>query len=169
MINVARIIRSQGKKGELRLRFHHISPADCTELKSLFVGSEGALKQYNIESLVLRGRDYDLKLEGVDELSQADRLAGQDVFLPPGSLRRRENGEFYIFQLVGCDVFDREGLPIGRVRDILSVEGGALLRVESGGKEILIPFHASICTDVDVVAKRIRLDPPDGLLDVNEI
>lgn len=169
MINVARILRSQGKKGELRLRFHHISAADCTGLKGIFIGSEGALKEYKIESLILRGRDYDLKLEGVDGLSQADRLAGQDVFLPPESLRKRENGEFYIFQLVGCKVFVRGGLPIGRVRDVLPIEGGALLRVESGAKEILVPFHRSICTEVDVEAKEIRLDPPDGLLDVNEI
>ncbi|MGB7296391.1 MAG: ribosome maturation factor RimM [Candidatus Aminicenantales bacterium] len=169
MINVARILRSQGKKGELRLRFHYISPADCTELKSVFIGSEGALREYKIESLVLRGRDYDLKLEGVDGLSQADSLAGLDVFLPPESLRKRENGEFYLFQLIGCRVTGRDGLPIGRVRDVLSSGGSALLRVESGEKEILVPFHTSICTEVDVEAKEIRLDPPDGLLDVNEI
>lgn len=169
MINVARIIRSQGKTGELRLRFHYISPTDCTELKSVFIGKEGALREYKVESLVQRGRDYDLKLEGVDSLSQADRLAGLDVHLSEGSLRERGKDEFYLFQLISCRVIGRDGRRIGRVRDILSSGAGEWLIVESEGKEILIPFHKAICTEVDVNAKEIRLDPPDGLLDVNEI
>jgi 16S rRNA processing protein RimM len=169
LINVARIIRSQGKTGNLRLRFYHISPADCIELKSVFVGREGALREYKVESLVRRGRDYDLKLEGIDSLPQADGLVGLDVHLPEGSLRERGEDEFYLFQLIGCWVSGRDGRRIGRVRDILSIGAGALLLVESEGKEIFIPFHRSICTKVDVKAKEIRLDPPDGLLDVNEI
>jgi 16S rRNA processing protein RimM len=169
LINVARIIRSQGKRGNLRLRFHYISPADCIELKSVFIGREGALREYKVESLVRRGKDYDLKLEGVDSLSQADNLAGLNVHLPEGSLRERGKDEFYLFQLIGCWVSGRDGRRIGRVRDILSIGAGELLLVESAGKEIFIPFHRSICTEVDVKAKEIRLDPPDGLLDVNEI
>jgi 16S rRNA processing protein RimM len=169
LINVARIIRSQGKTGNLRLRFHYISPADCIELKSVYVGREGALREYKIESLVRRGKDYDLKLEGIDSLSQADGLAGLDVYLPEGALRERGEDEFYLFQLIGCLVIGRDGRRIGRVRDILSIGAAELLLVESGGKEIFIPFHRSICIEVDVNAKEIRLDPPDGLLDVNEI
>jgi 16S rRNA processing protein RimM len=169
LINIARIIRSQGKTGNLRLRFHYISPADCIELKSVFIGREGALREYKVESLVRRGKDYDLRLEGIDSLSQADGLAGLDVHLPKGVLREREDGEFYLFQLTGCRVIGRDGRRIGRVRDILSIGAAELLLVESGGKEVFIPFHRSICIEVDVNAKEIRLDPPDGLLDVNEI
>jgi 16S rRNA processing protein RimM len=169
LINVARIIRSQGKTGNLRIRFYHISPADCIELKSVFVGGEGALREYKVESLVRHGKDYDIKLEGIDSLSQADSLAGLNVHLPEEALRQRGEDEFYLFQLIGCSIRGPGGRQIGRVRDILSVGEGALLLVESEGKEIFIPFHRSICTEVDVKAKEIRLDPPDGLLDVNEI
>jgi 16S rRNA processing protein RimM len=169
LINVGRIIRSQGKTGELRLRFHHISLRDCSGLKSVFIGKEETLREYKVESLVPRGKDFVLKLEGVDSLSQADSLAGLDVHLPEESLRKRGEGEFYLFQLIGCSVIGRDGRRIGRVRDVHSVGAGELLQVESEGKEILIPFHKTICTGVDVDAKEIRLDPPDGLLDVNEI
>lgn len=169
MINVARILRSQGNRGELRLRFHHISAADLAELKSVFVGREGTLREYNIEALVSRGKVYDLKLEGVDSLSQADRLAGLDVFVPERFLRKRAEDEFYLFQLIGCRVSGSDGRPIGRVEDVVSAGGSELLRVESEGREILIPFHRSICIEVDVEAKEIKIDPPKGLLDVNEI
>ena len=169
MINVARIIRSQGKTGNLRLRFHHISPSDCINLRRIFVGREGSLREYRVESLVRRGKDYDLKLEGIETLSQADGLAGLDVHLPEESLRNREEEEFYLFQLIGCRVIGPEGRRVGRVRDVVPVGTEQLLLVEGEGKEIFIPFHRSICVKVDVNAKEIHLDPPDGLLDVNEI
>ena len=169
MITVARILRSQGREGELRLRFYHITPADCRELSRIFIGSEGDCREYVIKSLVRRGKDYDLKLQGVDSLSQAERLAGRDVWIPEESLRPRPSGEFFLFELIGCEVVDPEGKTTGRVTDILSVGESELLVVERSGEEVLIPFHESICTEVDVRGKRIRVDPPDGLLNLNEI
>jgi 16S rRNA processing protein RimM len=169
LITVARILRSQGQEGELRLRFFYITPADCSGLRSVFIGREGDLREYAVESLVPRGKDFDLKLEGVDSLSQADRLAGLDVLIPKEALKEREKGEFFLFQLIGCAVIDRQGKMTGRVKDVLSTGPGDLLVVERQGKEILIPFHESVCIEVDVPGKRIRIDPPEGLLDLNEI
>jgi 16S rRNA processing protein RimM len=169
LVTVARILRSQGQKGELRLRFFHITPDDCSELRSVFVGREGDFREYAIGSLAPHGKDFDLKLEGVDSLSQADRLAGLDVFVPEETLKPREDGEFFLFQLVGCAVVDRQGKMAGRVKDVLSVGPGELLLVEREGREILIPFHKSVCVEVDVPGKRICVDPPEGLLDLNEI
>jgi len=169
LITVARILRSQGQKGELRLRFFHITPADCLELRSVFVGREGDFREYAIESLVPHGKDFDLKLEGVESLSQADRLAGLDVLVPEETLKPRDEGEFFLFQLIGCAVVDLQGKSAGRVKDVLSAGSGDLLVVERLGKEILIPFHESVCIEVDVPGKRICVDPPEGLLELNEI
>lgn len=169
MITVARILRSQGQEGELRLRFFYIKPTDCSGLRSVFIGREGELREYAVESLVPRGKDFDLKLEGVDSLSQADRLAGLDVLVPEEALKEREKDEFFLFQLIGCSVIDKHGKMAGRVKDVLSAGPGDLLVVDWEGKEILIPFHESICIEVDVPGKRIRIDPPEGLLDLNEI
>jgi len=169
LITVARILRSQGRKGELRVRFFYISPADYPGLKSVFIGKEGEFKEYAVESWVPRGKNLDLKLEGVDSLAQADRLAGLDVFIPEEGLKEREKDEYFLFQLIGCTVTDGQGKEAGRVKDVMSAGSGELLVVEQGGKEILIPFHETICIEVDVPGKRIRINPPEGLLNLNEI
>jgi ribosomal 30S subunit maturation factor RimM len=49
------------------------------------------------------------------------------------------------------------------------VPGNSLLIVNKKGQEILIPFHQSICKEVDIARKEIRIDPPEGLLDLDEI
>jgi 16S rRNA processing protein RimM len=169
LVTVARILRSQGQEGELRVRFFYITPADCRGLETVFIGREGDFREYRVASLIPRGKYFDLKLEGVDSLPQADRLAGLEISVPEQTLKERKKGEFFSFELSGCMVSDGEGKTVGRVRDVLSAGSGDLLVVDREGKDILIPFHESICVEVDVPGKRIRIDPPDGLLDLNEI
>ncbi len=169
MISVGKILRSHGERGELRLKFYDNSLIEPTELRTVFVGKEGALKEFQVESLTPRGKACHIKLAGVDSLPQADCLAGFEVFVPEENLRRAEEDQYYIFKLRGCSVLGQEGKLIGKVVDVLSIPANDLLVVEKEGKEILVPFHESICLEVDLAKKEIRIDPPAGLLDLNEI
>jgi len=55
------------------------------------------------------------------------------------------------------------------VKDILFIRENDLLVVEKGDRKMLIPFTQSICTRVDLAKKIIVIDPPDGLLNLNDI
>lgn len=169
MISVGKILRSHGERGELRLKLYDNNLVEPAELRTVFVGKEGELKEFQVESLIPRGKAYHIKLARVDSLRQADCLAGLEVFVPEESLRRPEGGQYYLFQLKGCSVLSKEGKLIGKVVDVLSVPANDLLVVEREGKEILIPFHESICLEVNLAKKEIQVDPPAGLLDLNEI
>jgi 16S rRNA processing protein RimM len=72
---------------------------------------------------------------------------------------------------VGCVVETRGGESVGIVRDVQVIGESILLVAEgSGGRgEILIPYVEEICVVVDPRAKKIVIDPPEGLLDLNEI
>jgi len=169
LISVGKILRSQGERGDLRLKFYDNKLIEPSELRSVFVGREGALKEFQVESLTPRANAYHIKLSGVDSLPQADCLAGLEVFVPEESLRRSVTGQYYLFQLKGCSVLNLKGEVIGMVVDVLSVPANDLLVIDRQGKEILIPFHESICKEVDIAKKEIHVDPPAGLLDLNEI
>jgi len=169
LINVGKVLRSQGKNGELRLRFYHSEAIQFSGLDRLSIGREGEAREYRIESLLTRGKAAHVKLESVDSLASADRLVGFDVFVTEDKLKPAEEGHFYVFQLIGCLVLTQEGERIGRVIDVLSAGEADSLVVESRGREVLIPFHAAICPAVDVARREIRINPPAGLLDLNEI
>ncbi len=91
------------------------------------------------------------------------------MWLPEEDLRPLGEGKYYLFQIVGCSVVTGKGESVGSVKDILFVQGNDLLVVEKKGRESLIPFSESICVEVDVEGKTITIDPPDGLLDSDEI
>lgn len=169
MIRVGRVLTSQDKNGELRLRFDEPAGIDFSRLKILSIGREGDIKGFRVESLVVRGKTCRVKLEGVDRRAEADALVGQDVYLAKEDFKPLEDGCYYMFQLVGCLVLEVRGEKIGRVVDVMSAGEAEILVVDREGKEVLIPFHASICPRVDIAAGEIEVDLPDGLLDIDEI
>jgi 16S rRNA processing protein RimM len=80
-----------------------------------------------------------------------------------------EGGRYYLFQLKGCSVTTKDGAAVGSVEDIFFVEGNDLLVVEKDGRKILIPFSESICVKVNLEERKITIDPPGGLLDLDDI
>jgi len=80
-----------------------------------------------------------------------------------------ERGNFYFYQICGCSVVTKSGEKIGIVRDLLCIKENDLLVVEKGSREILIPFSKSICLEVNIKKREVIIDPPEGLLDLNEI
>jgi len=92
-----------------------------------------------------------------------------DIFVPEEALAPPENGSYYDFQIIGCEVVAKDGGSIGTVKGLLPVGDRNILVIDRGGREILVPFVESYCLEVDAVAKRIRVDLPDGLLDLNDI
>lgn len=79
--------------------------------------------------------------------------------------------DYYFFHLEGFRVVTQDGVTVGRITDLLTAPGSDLLVVtaESGDREVLIPFVRTICVELDMVNKRLVIDPPEGLLDLNEI
>jgi 16S rRNA processing protein RimM len=107
--------------------------------------------------------------EGVSNIEAAQRLAGLELRIPEESLQPLEPGRYYEHQLVGCSVESADGAAVGTVVRVDSGGGSSRLVIDGARGEILIPLAADICVDVDVAARRIRVAPPEGLLELNEV
>jgi 16S rRNA processing protein RimM len=106
-------------------------------------------------------------LEGIDTMDAAEALAGADLKVPAESLPPLPDGTFYRHDLVGCEVYERQGGVIGRV---VAVEGPmerSRLVVQGPAGEVEIPLVAQICISVDPRDRRIVVDPPAGLIELN--
>lgn len=110
-----------------------------------------------------------IKLEGIDEISQAQSVRGQEIFLPEKDLDALESGQFYHYQLIGCRVETKKSKRVGIVKDIWQIQNNPQLVVEKRKTEIYIPFTQQICTEINLEKKEIVVDPPEGLLELNEI
>ncbi len=107
----------------------------------------------------------------MDTIGAAEGLAGAEILVPEDGMAPLESGRVFVADLVGCAVVTVDGRPLGPVVDVWEAGGAAVLVVErpETGAELLIPLSEAVCPVIDTAAKRIVIDPPDGLLDLNEI
>jgi 16S rRNA processing protein RimM len=97
-------------------------------------------------------------------------LAGSEIVVPGEALPERAADRYPVADLVGCMVTGPGGEAWGVVTDVLESGGAAVLVIDRpGGRETLVPFSAALCPVIDTAGKRITIDPPDGLWDLNEI
>jgi 16S rRNA processing protein RimM len=168
LVLVARVARPRGLKGEVACdlltdfpeRFDRVE-----ELIAVFPG--GRRERLALEGHWLHGGRVVLKFGGYDTPEAAAALAGCELAVPESEAVELEEGEFYDWQLEGCRVETVGGREVGAVREVLHTGGEApvLVILNGEGRENLVPLAESICVEVDVGAKLIRVDAPEGLLE----
>jgi len=109
-----------------------------------------------------------LKLRGIDSISAAEGLVGAELAVLERNLPPVEEGSFYTFQLKGCHVVGTDGETLGAITDVLDSGGTPILKVEGKEGEILIPFAQSFLRKMDLGQRRIEMNLPDGLRDLNK-
>ncbi|MGC1967896.1 MAG: ribosome maturation factor RimM, partial [Candidatus Acidiferrales bacterium] len=118
-----------------------------------------------------RGGQAIFHFAACDSVDAAEKLVGLEVQVPLADRVQLPAGSYYISDLVGCEVRDKGGAEIGRVRNVEingdDVSGTPLLVVDSKQGEVLIPLAQEICVNVDTAARRIEVVLPEGLLDLN--
>jgi 16S rRNA processing protein RimM len=94
-----------------------------------------------------------------------------EVQIPLAERVALPSGSYYVTDLIGCEVVEKNGASVGRVRDVqFTGEGAArnpILVVDSARGELLIPLAQEICERVDIAARRIDVVLPEGLRDLN--
>ncbi|UCF30346.1 MAG: 16S rRNA processing protein RimM [bacterium] len=167
LITVARILRPHGRKGEVRLRLHTDHPETLLASQRVFIGQDPP-RPFEVERIRTNKDLYLMKLKGVDSISDAERLRDLSVMLPREELAPLDEGEFFLHDLVGLAVLDREGVVLGRTAWILETGGTPVLVVHGEGeREILIPFSPEAVQEVDIENGRIHLGDLAGLLELN--
>jgi 16S rRNA processing protein RimM len=143
-------------------------PERYQALKEVFLFGLGLSPQgekFLIESIWFHDGTLIFKFEGVDTISDAEGLYGREVRIPASERTSLDEGEYFQDDLIGCEVVDRRtGESIGRVTGWDDGGGTGLLVVDG---ELLVPFAHSICVAIDPAAKRIAVELPEGLKDLN--
>jgi 16S rRNA processing protein RimM len=162
-ITLAVLGRTRGNRGELTA-FPFSKPERFETLGDVHLFGDGS--RYRVESAWWHSGILIFKFEGIDSISDAEPLSGCEVRVPRSERIRLEPGEYFLSDLLGCQVVDgRTGQPIGQVQAF--DEGGGAGGMLVVGRDVLIPFVRSICRQIDLEAKVITVDVPNGLLDLN--
>jgi len=162
-IAVALLGKTRGNRGEITALCLSPRPERFEGLEEVFLFGSG--ERFEVENTWFHQGTLVFKFRGIDTISDAERLYGAEVRVPIEQRIALEPGEFFQSDLVGCEVVDRRsGQTLGRVSDWQEGGGSGLLVVGDG---LLIPFVRAICVEIDPAARRIAVELPEGLKDLN--
>ncbi len=167
--SIGKVLKTQGRRGELKVKLF-TDPSENLFFSRIFFNKKGLLEEFQVEAFRLQKTFTIIKLKGVDSITQAQEFVGEDILYPVEEFTPLKKGEFYFHQIEGCTVFTKSGEQIGYVHDVMPVSENDLLVVQvREGRELLIPLTQTICLEIDLDKRTIIIDPPEGLLDLDEI
>lgn len=166
---VGKIVNTQGIRGELRI----ISSTDFPE-ERFKIGAKLYIDDPNrndkievtVKSHRLHKNFHLLKFEGYSNINEVEHFKGRELFVHEEMLSELDDGEFYYYEIIGCDVFSEQGEHIGKVKEILSTGANDVWVIaREGKKDALIPYIDDVVKQVDVDEKKITIHVLEGLIE----
>ena len=161
MQRIAQVLKSNGTDGELLLSFFDVAPEDMDLQEPVFIEFDGLPVPFYFEAFSQRGNSRALvRLTGVHSLTDADELAGAVLYAEDDLYEDEEE------DLTGWTVLDADGTKVGTVSAHEDIPGNPCIWVETGHGESLLPLREELVLDVDETEKTLRMEIPEGLLDL---
>ena len=161
-VTVALLGKTRGNCGEVTAVALSSKPERFQSLKEVWLF--GAGERCEVESTWFHDGTLIFKFRGIDSIDAAELLSGSEVRIPAGERVPLEEGEFFHDDLVGCEVIDRRtGALLGRVTRFDESGGAGNLVV---GDDFMIPFARAICVEINPAERRIAVELPEGLKEV---
>lgn len=168
-VEVGRVRRPHGVRGALLIQTLSDVPerfAAGSELEA--VDESGRRTTLSVSEANGHGDGLRVSFAGIDSREAAEALRGCRLEVSRTRTPPAPDGSFYYFELAGCECFDSTAGPLGAVTEVVEDGGGLLLDVSNGERRLSIPFVGQFLRSVDIEARRIELELPEGLLEACE-
>ena len=190
-VQVARIIRPRGNKGEVLAELFTDFPARLSSRLQIFLRqAQNEPRAIGLQNFWVDRNHPEhgiFHFEGCSSIDAAEKFRGFDVLIPLADRVKLPAGKYFVSDLIGCSVFDNlmaeaklsspacamEEAPrlVGTVQDVYfpgeGTAGTPLLQVQTAAGELLVPLAEDICRSIDVAARRIDVTLPEGLSELN--
>jgi len=169
MALVGRITRPHGLRGDVVIH----PETDFVEERFRAGAIVWTSSDRGVEALVVHGMRGHvdrpvIAFEGFARIEEVERLVGLELRVPEDALLPLDAHTYYQHDLVGCVVDTTRGDRLGSVIRVDGTAACSQLVVQGGRGEVLIPLAAEICVTIDVEARAILIEPPEGLLELND-
>jgi 16S rRNA processing protein RimM len=161
-------MKTQGRRGEVAVEVHSDVPDRFREgLRLLALAKDGTRRELRVEDLWPHKNHLIVRFATIDSISDAESLVGCELQIPRSERAQLESGWAYVSDLIGCTVFGGDH-EIGQVSDVQFGAGEApLLIVRAGSQVHEIPYAEAYLRGVDLERKEIRMQLPEGMLDLD--
>ena len=156
-IVIGRIGAAHGIRGELRIIPLTDFPKRFAALREVMVGDE----LLHIESVKPQGKNFLMRFREYAVREDAQKLTGRLLTVARAEAAPLDEGEYYVFDIVGLTVYDEEDNELGTVENVLRTGSNDVYAVRAeDGREILIPALHTAVLAIDVPGGRMTVRFP---------
>ena len=164
LVHVGTFGQPQGLKGDIKINILTTSLESFKILKNYFMYDGKTI--FHFTALRKIGKKNIASLEGCEDRNAALDYKGIHIFSSKDNFSKISEDEYYVIDLIGCEVFNIKKESLGVVFDIKNFGAGDLIEITSGSnKNIYIPMNDDNLTSVNIIEKKIIVNPMKGLLD----
>jgi 16S rRNA processing protein RimM len=166
-ILLGRITKVNGYEGTVTVKIEKFFSENIPQMESVFLAIESRLVPFFISFSEYSGADIlKLRFKGYDSIDKVREFIGCKVYLTTSI--PVDNQIEDIQSLIGYKVFIHHNKLLGSISEIIPNSGQWLLNVISPmNKEILIPLHDNFIVSIDNKKKKIVMNIPEGLDEIN--
>ena len=166
MYLVGKILKPQGRYGEVKVEIITSFPEHFSSLETLFIKKNDDWLGFSVENVRVLERFAFIKLVGVDSIDQAELFRGEYLFIPEDDLKDLDKNEFFIHDLIGMQVFDESGTLLGKIVDVELLPANDIYTVELlNGSMHAIPAISEVVKIVDIENTKMTIHVLAGLFD----
>ncbi len=158
---IGRILGPHGLKGEVKTEILTDFPDRFGLLEKVYLG-EG-FRPVVVEGHRFHNKRVILQLAGCKDQHEARALQGTLIYVPVEEAMPLEEDEYYLYQILGLEVWTTEGEFLGRVDEVLFTGSNDVYVVKNGDQEVLIPAISDVVKEVDITHARITVQLMEGL------
>ncbi len=159
---VGKIVAPWGLRGEVKVAIETDFPERFKRLKRVYLGEKAT--SFVLEGSRLHQGHALLKLGGCDDRNAVEKLRGHLVQIPIEEAMPLDEDEYYVYQIVGMDVWTAEGEHLGRVSEVLFTGANDVYVVQGDQGEILIPAVEDVVLGVDLAGGRLTVELVERLI-----
>ena len=164
VFRIGQIVNTQGLKGEVRVYPYTDDINRFDELEYFYI-DKNLNNKYEVERVRYKGNTVIMKIKGIDSIELAEKLKTKNMYIGREQGRELDEGEFFVSDLIGLDVFTVDGEKVGVLKDVLQHAINDVYVVSSGEKEYLIPSIEKFVPTIDLDQNKMIIDPIKGMLD----
>jgi 16S rRNA processing protein RimM len=164
-IRIGYVTKPHGVNGEVKVAVLSDDPERFEKMNTVMIGTEIVKEEFTILSVKYFKGDAILKFKNVDSVEDAEKIRGKYLLIEEKDALKLPEGSYYIFELIGCSVYDVGGTFLGKIVEVLATGSNDVYLVKKAGEEgqILIPALKNVVRSVSVAEKKIVVELPEGL------
>ena len=164
-LEIGQIINTFGIKGEVKVFPLTDDIKRFDDLETVYVKNKKESQLYNIESIKYHKNFVLIKFKEINTVEQAETLRNSYLEVDRAQAIPLNEGEYFIADLIGLEVYSDEGKLIGKVDDIYNTGANDIYVVKDDlGKQTLLPGIKDVIKNVDLKKGQIIVHLIPGLI-----